>query len=415
MTYNVTGRVTPEDLKEMQRPPLGWYAQMGALTIAFILILTAPHKVSLVAIRMIQTYNAVPGVPKLSVPDALAASALADAELADQELDTGAAPTSIDQMFEGGADSLVAIAVGNAEGTRTPDGGKTSAYGSHADPGNGVTNMGTFSYQHGAASPEAADQKQLTRLRGQLDSIAPELPNDPKVWLNAADLLNQSPAAGADFAKYLKQCKGDILCARVESYQGDAPGITKNGITIEQDQQRRMDAIDKVLALKKPTTSGKSSGGGGWINPVPGAIFTSGFGWRDHQDPKFRMCHYGIDMAGPVGMPILAAKSGTVISSGDVGDGLGNKVILKHADGTKSLYGHNSENLVKVGDTVDQGDAIARMGSTGNSSGPHSHFEITDTSGLVIDPITAIPGISGDQTFGTIDPEKSAQCQDKKI
>lgn len=70
-------------------------------------------------------------------------------------------------MFEGDEHSLVAIAIGSAEGTRTPEGNKTSAYYGHIDPGNGVWNLGSFSYQHGAASPEAADQQQLKQLQAQ--------------------------------------------------------------------------------------------------------------------------------------------------------------------------------------------------------------------------------------------------------
>jgi hypothetical protein len=71
------------------------------------------------------------------------------------------------RLFEGGSDSLVARAVGSAEGTRTPEGHRNPAYYGHVDPGNGVWNLGSFSYQHGASSPEEADAKQLARLRQQ--------------------------------------------------------------------------------------------------------------------------------------------------------------------------------------------------------------------------------------------------------
>ncbi|OLP18842.1 hypothetical protein BST81_07950, partial [Leptolyngbya sp. 'hensonii'] len=80
------------------------------------------------------------------------------------------APPSVidlDLLFQGGSFSLVAKAVGAAEGTRTPDGGRTWAYYGHRDPGNGVWNLGSFSYQHGADSPAEADVKQLRRLTGQ--------------------------------------------------------------------------------------------------------------------------------------------------------------------------------------------------------------------------------------------------------
>ncbi|MEO1182663.1 MAG: hypothetical protein AAFX51_17890, partial [Cyanobacteria bacterium J06636_28] len=78
-------------------------------------------------------------------------------------------PTShtFQDLFAGDSMSLIAKTVGSAEGTRTPNGGYTSAYYGHVDPGNGVWNLGSFSYQHGASSPKQADRKQLTRLRQQ--------------------------------------------------------------------------------------------------------------------------------------------------------------------------------------------------------------------------------------------------------
>lgn len=161
-----------------------------------------------------------------------------------------------------------------------------------------------------------------------------------------------------------------------------------------------------------PTPGATSTG---WIHPVPSATLTSGFGWRDHPIERYRRCHYGIDLAAPTGTPILAAKAGEVVGAGDVGDGYGYKVVLHHADGSKSLYAHHSKNLVSKGQQVDQGEAIALLGSTGNSSGPHLHLEITDPSGKVIDPRPHIPDVNGPQSFGSIDPTKSAQCMDKRL
>ncbi|WP_297076350.1 peptidoglycan DD-metalloendopeptidase family protein [Thermoleptolyngbya sp. M55_K2018_002] len=166
---------------------------------------------------------------------------------------------------------------------------------------------------------------------------------------------------------------------------------------------------------KRKAAAPKSGNSSGWIHPVPSATLTSGFGWRDHPIERYRHCHYGIDLGAPTGTPILAAKAGEVVGAGDAGDGYGYKVVLHHADGSKSLYAHHSKNLVSKGQTVNQGEAIALLGSTGNSSGPHLHLEITDTSGLVIDPKPHIPDVKGPQSFGSIDPTKSAQCMDKRL
>ncbi len=111
-------------------------------------------------------------------------------------------------IFAGGSDSLVARTVGHAEGTRTADGNKTHAYYGHVDPGNGVWNLGSFSYQHGAKSPEEADEKQLKRLQGQADVIrqkadAHGMNLSLEEELNAIDLANQSPLAALSTPGYV--------------------------------------------------------------------------------------------------------------------------------------------------------------------------------------------------------------------
>jgi len=105
-----------------------------------------------------------------------------------------------------------------------------------------------------------------------------------------------------------------------------------------------------------------------FVMPTTG-VWTSGFGYR------WGVLHAGIDIANAIGTPVLAAADGIVIASGAEG-GYGNAVKLRHADGTVTLYGHNSSLLVSVGERVMAGDQIAKMGNTGNSTGPHLHFEV---------------------------------------
>lgn len=85
-----------------------------------------------------------------------------------------------------------------------------------------------------------------------------------------------------------------------------------------------------------------------------------------------------VDLAAPLGTPIHAAASGTVIASmtGGWNGGYGNHVIIVHSNGTQTLYAHTQKNFVKVGDYVEQGQLIAKLGNTGKSTGPHVHFEI---------------------------------------
>lgn len=99
--------------------------------------------------------------------------------------------------------------------------------------------------------------------------------------------------------------------------------------------------------------------------------------------------HWGIDIAGSVGTPISAALSGTVVSAGWAGT-YGYMVQVQHESGLKTLYAHASHLCVAVGDWVDQGQVIARVGASGNATGPHLHFEIK-VNGANVNPLTRLP------------------------
>lgn len=113
--------------------------------------------------------------------------------------------------------------------------------------------------------------------------------------------------------------------------------------------------------------------GGAMIWPISGPI-TSEFGWRTHPIFGNARFHSGIDIGGDYGMEIHAAASGIVIESGWIG-GYGNTIMIDHGS-VVTLYGHNESLAVGVGQYVNQGDVIAYCGSTGNSTGPHCHFEV---------------------------------------
>ncbi len=131
------------------------------------------------------------------------------------------------------------------------------------------------------------------------------------------------------------------------------------------------------------TTQGYVSDSGKMIFPVTGEI-TSEFGWRTHPIFGNQRYHSGIDIAAEAGTEILAAQSGVVITAGWIG-GYGNTVMIDHGGGIVSLYGHNQSLAVDVGQTVTQGQVIAYCGSTGNSTGPHCHFEVR-LNGDAVDP-----------------------------
>ena len=114
--------------------------------------------------------------------------------------------------------------------------------------------------------------------------------------------------------------------------------------------------------------------GGNMIWPISGPI-TSEFGWRTHPIFGSARFHSGLDIGGDYGMPIHAAASGVVLEAGWIG-GYGNTIMIDHGGGIATLYGHNESLAVSVGQQVSQGEVVAYCGSTGNSTGPHCHFEV---------------------------------------
>lgn len=129
-----------------------------------------------------------------------------------------------------------------------------------------------------------------------------------------------------------------------------------------------------------PTTRPPSTGQMIW--PVNG-VLTSRFG------PRWGRMHNGIDIAAPTGTAIKAAAAGYVFYAGWMG-GYGNVVLIDHGGGLTTLYAHQSQIQTSVGQSVGQGTVIGRVGSTGQSTGPHLHFEVR-TNGTPVDPLGFLP------------------------
>lgn len=121
----------------------------------------------------------------------------------------------------------------------------------------------------------------------------------------------------------------------------------------------------------------------GYIWPTQGTL-TSGYGWR------WGRMHRGVDVAGPVGTPVVAAGSGVVEQAGWNSGGYGNLVEIRHPDGSLTRYAHNNRLNVSAGQSVRQGQQIAEMGSTGYSTGPHLHFEVHQ-GGSAVNPVAYLP------------------------
>ena len=106
-----------------------------------------------------------------------------------------------------------------------------------------------------------------------------------------------------------------------------------------------------------------------FMRPVSGGTITSKYGQRSSG------FHTGVDLAVPTGTPVYAAAAGTVVKAGWSG-GYGYLVVIDHGNGYQTYYAHNSRLCVSVGQSVSKGQNIAYSGSTGNSTGPHLHFEV---------------------------------------
>lgn len=162
--------------------------------------------------------------------------------------------------------------------------------------------------------------------------------------------------------------------------------------TAEQFYQEILAASREVEMLIRQKTTGsggqKTSGEGFMVWPFYGEI-TSDFGWREHPiygDTRF---HSGIDISGDYGEAVCAAADGECIYS-DWISGYGYTIIIDHGGGISTLYGHNEELIAQEGQYVKQGQLIALCGSTGNSTGPHCHFEVRE-DGEPVSPYPYLP------------------------
>ena len=152
----------------------------------------------------------------------------------------------------------------------------------------------------------------------------------------------------------------------IEEFEGELAAFQKEEKSIRAEIAAA--SADQVVSTPAPAGSGQL------IRPVPGAI-SSGFGMRVHPITGLNRMHNGLDMNGAMGDPIKAAEAGTVILAGVKG-GYGNTAMIDHGGGMVTLYAHQSKLGVSVGDKVSAGQVIGYVGSTGQSTGPHLHFEV---------------------------------------
>ena len=226
-----------------------------------------------------------------------------------------------------------------------------------------------------------AKKAQLEEDKRQLDALAAE----------AEKTRQEIAKKKAEQQKVLDAAKSNkAAAAQMEQDLNAQLASVRNLI-----QQRLAAAEAARQAAQQQAASDDEGGGGGsddnyvqgtgamgW--PCSGPI-TSPFGYRTHPIFGTTIFHAGIDLGVDYGTPIHAADSGVVVYSGWM-FGYGNAVIVDHGGGISTLYGHNQSLAVSEGQSVSKGSVIAYAGSTGNSTGPHCHFEV-DVNGSPVNPM----------------------------
>lgn len=198
----------------------------------------------------------------------------------------------------------------------------------------------------------------------------------PKEAIQPGDTLVILPITGVRHTV----AKGETLASIAKKYKGDLDEIAQfNGLHAGDALAVGAEVIipngEVISSPSKPSASSASKltyGGpayaGYYMRPISGGVRTQGIHGYN-----------GVDLAASYGAPIYAAAAGEVIISrgdGAWNGGYGNYIVVRHDNGTQTLYAHNSSNAVSVGQTVAQGDVIGYIGSTGRSTGSHVHFEI---------------------------------------
>ncbi|MFI8896475.1 M23 family metallopeptidase [Streptomyces paradoxus] len=190
---------------------------------------------------------------------------------------------------------------------------------------------------------------------------------------SAADTTAASGAASAVQAQAAAQAKA----AKAEAVKAE-----KAAKAAAAEKAAEKKAAAKKAAAKKAAPS--------WVDPVKKYKLSASFA---QNGGMWQSTHSGQDFAVPSGTQVVATHGGTVVKAGGngAGDGpaYGNAVVIKHGNGTYSQYAHLSKVTVRIGQIVKTGQEIAKSGNTGNSSGPHLHFEIRTTPnyGSAVDPV----------------------------
>ncbi len=222
-----------------------------------------------------------------------------------------------------------------------------------------------------------AKKADLLQQVAEAEALVKSLESDIDAWIEAYDETEAAKKeVQAEIDKKVAQMEAERKAAEEAARKAAAEAAARAAA-----QQQQSSGGTTYTA---PTTY--TTGTGSMIWPCPSChTLTSYFGYRVHPIYGTTKYHSGIDIGASYGSTIIAADGGTVITAGWV-SGYGNCVVISHGGGVSTLYGHMSSIAVSVGQSVSQGQTIGYVGSTGNSTGPHLHWEVA-VNGVRQDPL----------------------------
>ncbi|MCM5529495.1 M23 family metallopeptidase [Parasegetibacter sp. NRK P23] len=199
-------------------------------------------------------------------------------------------------------------------------------------------------------------------------------------------IFEANPIPDSARAKQLEQKKEEQLVASLNDIQlARSIASSIKNLTARMDAQKKSYGdIEGFIKNKEDLLASTPA-----IQPVSNADLkrlASGFGYRI--DPIYKMTkfHAGLDFSAPQGTPVYASANGTISVAGNLGNGYGNHVVIRHGYGYETLYGHLYKIKARNGQKVKRGEIIGYVGSTGKSTGPHLHYEV-HRNGVKVDPI----------------------------
>ena len=244
--------------------------------------------------------------------------------------------------------------------------------------------------------------KSLGELLSNIDMVGEIMEADRRSYEQYTAAREESERVQAEYEEMLTELDAKQAELEAEKAELEAEIEEAEQLIVELEEQLETDraAYEEQLAkeqaleseiqsmiaeLERQEAANSIVSTGTYIWPLPGYSPGSAYGWRIHPiwgDMRF---HAGEDIGAPSGTPILAADSGVATVIPNNGNGYGNYIIINHGGGRTTLYAHMSAFAVSNGQSVTQGQTIGYVGSTGNSTGPHLHFEVR-VNGATTDP-----------------------------